>query len=281
MTKADAHATRFEMIDPAKCDENAWNPNQMDQDDFNRLVREIEEVGFIDAVQVIPKADGRYTIIGGEHRVSAAKELRLDSIPAMVLDGPRWQDVDLQKLVTVRLNVLKGRMNPEKMAVLYQQMAKKYGEDALQNLFAFTDQQAWDKLVSGIKQGLSKTSLPPEKQREFEERAKEAKTLKDLERILNELWSSYGDTVQLSFMVFTYGKREHFYVSMDRKTREAIKRVAAHCKAHGKDINVVLGPAIQALADMLDEQDGEAKSKGKTKPAKKRGAKPKEDSVPF
>ena len=282
MTKPDAHAARFEMIDPEKCDPNAWNPNQMDQDDFNRLVREIETVGFIDPVQVIPKEGGRFTTIGGEHRVSAAKELRLDNIPAMVLDGPRWQDVDLQKLVTVRLNVLKGRLNPEKMAVLYQQMAKKYGEDALQNLFAFTDQQGWDKLVSGIKQGLSKTSLPPEKQREFEERAKEAKTLKDLERILNELWSSYGDTVQLSFMVFTYGKREHFYVSMDRKTRAAITRVAAHCKAHGKDINVVLGPAIQALADMLDEQDGE-KPKGKSKPAKKRGTKaaPKEDKVPF
>jgi len=265
----DEKHAKFEWLDPADLDNNAWNPNMMDQDDFNRLVREIEDVGFIDPVQVVPIEDGRYRIIGGEHRVAAAVELRLAQIPAMVLDGPRWVDVDLQKLVTVRLNVLKGRLNPEKMAVLYNQMAKKYGEDALQSLFAFTDQQAWDKLVSGVKQGLSKAGLPKEKQEEFSKKAKEAKTLKDLERILNELWSSYGDTVQLSFMVFTYGRREHFYVAMDRKTREAIKKVAAYCKGHAKDINTVLGPAIQALADVLEKDE----------PKKK--AEPKQDDVAF
>jgi len=252
MTEEDT-SVRFEMIDPKLLDNNAWNPNSMDQDDFNRLVREIEDVGFIDAVQAVPTEEGRYRIIGGEHRVAAAMELRLESIPTLVLNGPKWQDVDLQKLVTIRLNVLKGQLNPEKMGILYREMAEKYGEDALQSLFAFTDQHAWDKLVSGIKQGLSKAGLPKEKQKEFTERAKEAKTLKDLERILNELWSSYGDTVQLSFMIFTYGKREHIYVSMDQKTRSAVKKVAAHCKAHAKDINTVLGPAIQALAKVLEK----------------------------
>jgi len=187
--------------------------------------------------------------------VAAACDLRLKTIPAMVLDGPRWKDEELQQLVTVRLNVLSGRINPEKMAILYNRYAKKYGEDALQNLFAFTNQDAWKKLVSGVKQGLSKAAIPKEKQQEFADKAKEAKTLKDLERILNELWSSYGDTVQLSFMIFTYGKREHFYVAMDSKTRKAVKRIGEHCKGHAKDINTVLGPALQALADVLDKED--------------------------
>lgn len=247
--------TRFEQLDPKLLDSNAWNPNVMDQDDFNRLVKEIDEVGFIAPVQVIPIEGGRYRIIGGEHRVAAAVDLHLKTIPAMVLEGPRWQDVELQQLVTVRLNALTGKVNPEKMAVLYRDMAKKYGEDALQNLFAYTDTHAWDKLVSGIKQGLSKTALPKEKQKEFSDRAKEAKTLQDLERILNDLWSSYGDTVNLSFMIFTYGKREHFYVAMDKKTREAVKHIGAHCKGLAKDINTVLGPALQALADVLDKKD--------------------------
>jgi hypothetical protein len=251
--KKDA-TTRFEMLDPSLLDNNAWNPNTMDQDDFNRLVKEIDEVGFIAPVQVIPIEDGRYRIIGGEHRVSAANDLHLKEVPAMVLDGPRWQDKELQQLVTVRLNALTGKVNPEKMAVLYNKMAKKYGEDALQNLFAYTDQHAWDRLVSGIKKGLSKAAIPKEKQKEFSDRAKEAKTLQDLERILNELWSSYGDTVQLSFMIFTYGKREHFYVAMDKKTRAAVKRIGAHCKSTAQDINIVLGPALQALADLLDKK---------------------------
>jgi ParB/Sulfiredoxin domain len=256
----EGFSTRFEMISPAIMDNNAWNPNSMEQDEFNRLVKEIEDVGFIDTVQAVPMDDGRFRIIGGEHRVAAAVELELDSIPTMVLDGPKWQDEDLQKLVTVRLNVLKGKLNPDKMAILYREMAKKYGEDALQGLFAYTDQHGWDKLVSGIKQGLSKAGLPPDKQKEFAKKAKEAKTLKDLERILNELWSSYGDTVQLSFMIFTYGKREHIYVAMNRKTRAAIKKVADHCKVHAKDINTVLGPAIVALADVLAKEPPPPKS---------------------
>jgi len=265
------------MLDPNLMDNNAWNPNVMDQDDFNRLVAEIEEVGFIDPVQVVPMEGGQYRIIGGEHRVAAARELKLKAVPAMVLEGARWKDEDLPKLVTVRLNVLKGHLNPEKMAVLYREMAEKYGEDALQNLFAYTDEQGWEKLVSGIKQGLSKTGLPKEKRREFEEKAKEAKTLKDLERILNELWSSYGDTVQLSFMVFTYGRREHMYVAMDRKTRAAAKKVAAYCKAHAKDINDVLGPALQALADVLSKQEKE----GATEPTASPAASPSQDDVSY
>jgi len=271
MSDEEQSNVRFKMIDPKLFDNNSWNPNQMDQDDYNRLVREIEDVGFIEAVQAVPTDGGRYILIGGEHRVAAAVELRLPTIPSLILEGPKWQDIDLQKLVTVRLNVLKGQLNPEKMAILYNQMAKKYGEDALQNLFAFTDQQAWDKLVSGIKQGLSKASVPKDKQQEFSEKAKEAKTLKDLERILNELWSSYGDTVQLSFMIFTYGKREHIYVAMDRKTRSAMKKVADHCKAHAKDINSVLGPAIQALATVLEKEDS----------GEKKGAESKQDDVAF
>lgn len=276
MTAAKTSA-RFELLSPDLLDSNSWNPNAMDQDDFNRLVAEIEEVGFIDPVQVVPVTDGRYRIIGGEHRVAAARDLGLNVIPAMVLDGAKWQQEDLQKLVTVRLNVLKGSLNPEKMAVLYREMAGKYGEDALQSLFAFTDQHAWDKLVSNIKQGLSKAGLPKERRKEFEEKAKEAKTLKDLERILNEMWSSYGDTVQLSYMVFTYGRREHLYVAMDQKTRAAVKKVAAHCKAHAKDINAVLGPALQALADVLAKQEAE----GAGKPAPAAAETPPQDDVSY
>jgi ParB family chromosome partitioning protein len=251
---------------------NSWNPNSMTQEELDRLSQEIDEVGFIDPIEVVLLDTGKYRILGGEHRHVAAKELGFDHIPCMVLKGARWQDEDLQKLVTVRLNSIKGRINPEKMAVLYHQMAKKYGEDALQNLFAFTSDDAWKKLVSQIKQGLSRAKLPPEKQREFSEKSKEAKTLQDLERILNELWASYGDTADKSFMIFTYGKREHIYVAMEKAMRDAMKKVMKHCRVEGVDINVVLGPAIVDLAKALAK-----------KPAKKRGkrATPRQDDVEF
>ena len=50
-------AIRFEFIEPGKLLNNAWNPNQMEQGEFDRLVKEIGDVGFIDPVQVIPLDD--------------------------------------------------------------------------------------------------------------------------------------------------------------------------------------------------------------------------------
>lgn len=254
--------TRLELLDPYLMDNNAWNPNMMEDAEFLRLVREIEDVGFIDPVQVVPVEGGRYRIIGGEHRVAAALKLQLDRIPAIILDGPRWKDTDLQKLVTVRLNVLKGNLNPDRMARLYNEMAKKYGEDALQSLFTFTDRHGWNKLVDQIRRGLSKTGLPKEKQKQFSDRAKEARTLTDLERILNELWSSYGDTVQHSFIIFTFGRQEHTYVSLNQRTHRALRKITNYCKDQSKDINSVLGPAIQALAGILAKKE---KKKEKSK----------------
>jgi hypothetical protein len=266
---ADATATpssHFEEIETDLLENNAWNPNVMAQGEFDRLVEEIQTVGFIDPIQVVPLGGpetGKYRIIGGEHRAAAARELKLPKVPAMVLDGPRWQDEDLQQLVTVRLNVLHGKLNPEKMAVLYNRMATKYGEEALQKLFAFTDQHGWEKMLSQIKHGLVKAGIPKEKRKEFDEKAKEARTLHDLERILNELWSSYGDTMKLSFMIFTFGKREHIYIQADKKTRDAMRRVASYCKARSKDINTVLGPTIIALADVLKQKEAEEQAAGK------------------
>ena len=261
--------TRLEHVPVEKLENNIWNPNRMEQEAFDRLVAEIQDVGFIDALQVIPQRGGTYRIIGGEHRAAAARELKLKTVPAVILDGPRWQEEDLQKLVTVRLNMLKGKIDPAKMAVLYNEMATKYGEDALQNLFAFTDRNAWDMLLTDIKQGLASAGVPPDKRKEFDKKVKEAKTLKDLERILNELWSSYGDTVHLSFMVFTYGSREHFYVQMNKATRKAVRQIAKHCKGEGTDINDVVGPAMVALAELLV----------KKKAGKK--VQPKQDDVAF
>jgi intein/homing endonuclease len=140
-----------------------------------------------------------------------------------------------------------------------------------------TDQHAWDKMLSQIKHGLSKAGVPKDKRKEFDEKAKDARTLHDLERILNELWSSYGDTVNLSFMVFSFGKKEHLYVQADKQTRDALRRVVGHCKAHSKDINLVLGPAIVALADVLKKKDDEERAEGKV-PV---GSKPPQDEVEF
>lgn len=270
----------YQMIPVDLLENNHWNPNSMEQADFDRLIDEIKDVGFLDPVAVVMLDSGRYRIIGGEHRSAAARELKMEEIPAVVLQGSRFDAVELQKLLTVRFNSLSGKVNPEKMALLYKEMAKKYGEDSLRDLFAFSDKHGWKKLVSQIKKGLSNVSLPKETREKLDQDMKEAKTLQDLEKILNDMWSSYGDTVHQSFMIFTYGRREHIYVRMAKDTRKAVKDIVAHCKKTGEDINEVLAPALQALGEVVSKKDAKKVEEGEGELTTPTGV-DREDDVPF
>lgn len=240
---------------------NAWNPNVLPDKAFDRLVKEIEEVGYLDPVQVVPLDDGTYRLLGGEHRVAAVRSLGWESIPAVVLTGEKWKDEDLQKAVTVRLNVIRGKLDPTRMALLYDEMAEKYGKEALQDLFAYTDDNAWTDVLDTIKRGLKKSGLSADAQKEFAEAAKETKSVEDLGLILNQLFAQYGDTVNQSFMIFTYGKREHVYYAMTKEVRAAVKKFTKFCTASGDDLNDVLGPVIIAAAKKLPKPQKEAKPK--------------------
>ena len=226
---------------------NDWNPQHMSDDEFDRLVEEIRDAGFNSAIEVVEAADEKYVIMGGEHRWRAAKVCGLEHIPCLIYRGDKWEEQDLQKFVTVRLNVIGGTLDPMKFAKLYEEMASKYGKESLQHMFAFTDHKAFQKLVGGVKEGL-KGSLPKNLQDEFDEAAKEAKTVEDLSRIIQELFNKYGDTVQQSFMVFTFGKQHHVYIQMTSKTKKALDKVLNYCKTTGEDINEVMAPIIKACA---------------------------------
>ena len=222
---------------------NNWNPQSQDELTFQRLCDEIRDVGFVDPLEVVPLDDGHYRIIGGEHRWQAAKVIGMDEVPCAVIIDGKWQDEDLQKFATVRLNVLKGKLDPEKFAKLYGEMAEKYGAEALQQLMGYVDTKGFQKLVGDVKRGMKK-SLPKELQDEFDEKAKEAKTVEDLSNIIQHLFAKHGDTVNSSFMVFTYGKQEHVYIQCNSATKRALDKVLAYCKHANEDINDFLAPLI-------------------------------------
>lgn len=232
---------------------NEWNPQVMDDDEFDRLVEEIGDSGFNSAIEVIEAADEKFVIMGGEHRWRAAKVCGLEHIPCLIYRGVKWEEQDLQKFVTVRLNVIGGKLDPMKFAKLYEEMASKYGKESLQHMFAFTDMKAFQKLVGEVKKGL-KGSLPKELQDEFDEAAKEAKTVEDLSKIIQTLFNKYGDTVQQSFMVFTFGKQHHVYIQMTSKTKKALDKVLNYCKTTGEDINEVMAPIIKQCADDAEKK---------------------------
>lgn len=243
-----------EILDPNDLVGAEWNPNEMEKAEFDLLKQQITEVGFIDPPTVVQVVDSKgkafYRILGGHNRVAAAKELGLSQIPVDVLQGDKWKDEDLQKFQTVRLNVLHGKSNPEKMVALFNEMAGKYGEKATQMLGWATD-TAIKKMVKTVAKDLAK-SLPPDLSAQFQEQAKEAKTVDDLEKIIKKLMEESGDSAKYGFVVFSWGGKEHIYVAMSDKTREAMKRIVRASRSKKVDINEIIEESIVDAARNLE-----------------------------
>lgn len=244
-----------------KVDFSPWNPNEMDEKTFNRLVREIKEVGFLEPVQVIPyKVEGtdeeRYRVVGGEHRCRALQVLGHEEVPAVILKGEvDFSDELFQKALTIRLNVLKGRLNKEKMVKIYQDVAKEKTEAEIQDLFAITHKDEWNKLVGETRKNLQKSGMPPELLAEYDKNMREARTVDDLGKIVQRLYEMYKDTVPFGFVVFTWGKKEHVYVAMNQKTKGALDKLLQHCKDNQIELNSILAPAFENMAEILSEDD--------------------------
>lgn len=252
---ASVYVPNSKLIPVDELEPTVGNPNELKGEDFDRLVQEIKEVGFIDFPQVVPIVDGSYRIVGGEHRWRAAKALGMKSIPCVVLSDVRWQEADLQMFVTVRLNMLRGKTNPEKMVAIYKRMAEKYGEKALRGMFGYTETDAWRRLVKSVKQGLRAAGLPKSAQDKFEKNVEEATGAQDLSSILNHLMNQYGDTLEYSFMIFSFGGKEHLYVAMSKKTKKVMDRIVEVCRAWGLDMNEVVAEVSEKWLEAAEDRE--------------------------
>jgi ParB/RepB/Spo0J family partition protein len=232
---------------------NSWNPQEMKEPELARLIEEFRDIGCIVPLSVKPMPDGTYRIIGGEHRWKAAQVVGLQEVPCLLLDSEPWADEDLQQFVTVRLNIIQGKLNPEKFIKMYNNLTDKYGVEAMQKLLGFTDSHVLQKLVGQVKKGIQK-SLPKEVQEAFNENAKEVKSVEELSQIIQKMFTEYGDTVQNSYMVFTHGGKQHLYIAMDAKMNRAMDKVVEYCRLSGEDINKFMAPITEACLKEADKK---------------------------
>jgi ParB/RepB/Spo0J family partition protein len=228
------------------------NPNEMDAKEFEMLVETIKEVGFLDPVTVAELSNGDYAIIGGEHRAKAARVLGMKTIPCDVVQGEKWESADLRHFQNVRLNVIHGKLNPEKMLAMYNKMASKYGDKAIK-LLGFASDTGLMKILKDVKSEM-KASLPPEMAKEFEEKAKNARTVNDLEKIIRHLFEAHGDTMHYNFMVFSWGGKEHIYISLDKDVHDSMKKIMNKAKKDKININDLLGAAINDIANSITDK---------------------------
>jgi ParB family transcriptional regulator, chromosome partitioning protein len=64
-----------------------WNPNEMDPVMHSRLKRSLERFGNLGVLVVRTVGDDRYETVGGAQRLAALREMRLPTVPCVVVDA--------------------------------------------------------------------------------------------------------------------------------------------------------------------------------------------------
>ena len=100
--------------------QNSWNSQYQDEKTFNMLVDDILDNGVLTALTVVPSTEDKYIILSGEHRWRAARVAGETELPCLVLTDTKFTDQEVCKFLSVRLNVLQGKQDPEKFLKIYQ-----------------------------------------------------------------------------------------------------------------------------------------------------------------
>lgn len=231
---------------------NPDNPNEMDDKQFNNLVKAIREIGFREPLEVRPitdKKDSRYNktrqtyeLIGGEHRHQALRLLKWEEVPCMLDEAASTMSKDEQDMLLVRRNMIKGELSPTKFTKLWERLLPKYGSEIIETSMGFADAEALEAYILDA----AETLPTDEMKQELKKKKNKIKTIEDLSRVLNSIWNKYGSTVELDFLFFEYGGATHAMITMDKKTREIVEEITTTCSENRLNINPIMNAVLQA-----------------------------------
>jgi len=213
------------------------NPNVMSENKFNALVKAIEELGYDQPIKVWFNSEiGKYEIVKGNHRYWALKTLGYTDEDEIECVVGEYENRDQMLRDMVRDNIVRGKLDPIKFTQLYEKISRKYGKELTREMFSFLEEEELNRLYKEIRE-----QLPPELRRKLEEAKEEIRTIDDLSKVLNEIFSKYGDTLQWNFMVFDYLKGgKIMYIRASKENWEKLQQIAKYCVDNQKDINEVI-----------------------------------------
>lgn len=219
------------------------NPNVEDLGTFNELVEAIKEDGFIEPVVVSPLGDGMYVLVGGEHRWKAAKLAGMRQVPAIVKEG--W-DEDERRIRLIRLNALRGKLDPERFTKLYLNLKRRFGEEGLRKRLGFGSRHDAEirRLVKSME-----ASLPEHMRDELKRRADRIRSVEDLAAIVQSLFAKYGGTIDSHFVLFSFGGKTHLMIRAESATFAPIAAVADLCLERGLRFDRVLATMVQCQCE--------------------------------
>jgi ParB/RepB/Spo0J family partition protein len=218
------------------------NPNKMKPREFDLLCDNMERTGITDPILVRPIKGGRYRIVGGHHRWEAAKYLEFETVPCTIITDPDFDD-EAAAFQLVRMNVIRGKMDPQSFFALYEKMSGKYTNDMLQEMFGFAETAEFKKLITQ-----TANALPADMQAKFKEAAKEIKTIDGLAKLLNEMFTKHGSSLPFGYMVFDYGGHRSVWLQVSKKTIEAFGPLGDLCREKCRTVDDLVGEIVQSIA---------------------------------
>lgn len=243
---------------------NLSNPNKMTQRAFDLLVDNIQKTGLTDPILVWPenyevaktvletpgvalvdpetKEPLKFRVVGGHHRLDAAVYLGFEEVPCTVILDPDF-DEEQETFQIVRMNVVRGKMDPTAFFEMYQKVADKYGDAILQDSFGFADEAEWQRLVNQA----AKVLPDKETQKKFKEAAKDIKTVDNLAALLNKMFTLYGDTLPHGYMVFDQGGRKNLWLQASAKTMKAAEQLGMLCIEKETTMDDIVGLVLEHL----------------------------------
>ena len=121
--------------DPKELKPNNYNPNEMDDKQFNSLCHQIQSKGFRDTIHAAT-INKEKIILNGEHKWKAAIALGIQKVPVIYHENLTEDEL---KSMTVSLN-MHGTINPLKLAqMIADWKKKKIKEDQIRNLMGYTE----------------------------------------------------------------------------------------------------------------------------------------------
>jgi ParB family chromosome partitioning protein len=161
MAKPSARVSgQYRMVSPDLIDENPKNPNKQSKFTFAKLKASILEFGFNDPL-IVRRRGGRFEVVGGAHRLNAARDLGLTEVP--VIDMGDMSDAAANKLLIV-LNETRGSPDHDALAALIQDIKEDEGDASL-SVLPYTEAELKDLLddiADDDDPGLDDEGAPPD-----------------------------------------------------------------------------------------------------------------------
>lgn len=122
-----ANTKRVHKIDVNQIIQNPYQP-RMEQTDLSELKASIENIGLIQPITVIKNNNNTFTLVCGHRRLEAIKELKYDSVEAIIVEN----DENLQ-LKALAENAQRKDLSPLELAFVYKDIidTKQYTYDEL------------------------------------------------------------------------------------------------------------------------------------------------------